>query len=295
MTLQSMTGFARADGSVGAFRWAWEARSVNGRSFDLRLRLPPGFERLDPTIRKSVSSAVQRGNLQLTLTVSRDETPLQPVVNEAALDAIVELVERLADRVDAAPPTLDGLLNLRGVLEVREPDIDPEDALLEEEAIIEGLQSAIDGLVEMREAEGEKIGSFLLSQVDGVAALVQRIDADPSRQPDAIVERLAAQVKLLRQADGGLDENRLHMEAAILAAKADLREEIDRLAAHVEACRELLGDGGAIGRKLDFIAQEFNRETNTICSKSNAASVTALGLELKVLIDQFREQVQNLE
>ena len=147
----------------------------------------------------------------------------------------------------------------------------------------------------MREAEGEKIGSFLLSQIDGVEALVQRIDADPSRQPDAIVERLAAQVKLLRQADGGLDENRLHMEAAILAAKADLREEIDRLAAHVEACRELLGEGGAIGRKLDFIAQEFNRETNTICSKSNAASVTALGLELKVLIDQFREQVQNLE
>ncbi len=295
MTLQSMTGFARADGSVGAFRWAWEARSVNGRSFDLRLRLPPGFERLDPTIRKAVSSAVQRGNLQLTLTVSRDETPLQPVVNEAALDAIIELVERLADRVDAAPPTLDGLLNLRGVLEVREPDIDPEDARLEEEAIIEGLQSVIAGLVEMREAEGEKISSFLLSQVDGVEALVQRIDADPSRQPDAIVERLAAQVKLLRQADGGLDENRLHMEAAILAAKADLREEIDRLTAHVEACRELLGEGGAIGRKLDFIAQEFNRETNTICSKSNAASVTALGLELKVLIDQFREQVQNLE
>ena len=295
MTLQSMTGFARADGSVGAFRWAWEARSVNGRSFDLRLRLPPGFERLDPTIRKAVSSAVQRGNLQLTLTVSRDETPLQPVVNEAALDAIIELVERLADRVDAAPPTLDGLLNLRGVLEVREPDIDPEDARSEEEAIIEGLQSVIAGLVEMRQAEGEKIGSFLLSQVDGVEALVQRVDADPSRQPDAIVERLAAQVKLLRQADGGLDENRLHMEAAILAAKADLREEIDRLTAHVEACRELLAEGGAIGRKLDFIAQEFNRETNTICSKSNAASVTALGLELKVLIDQFREQVQNLE
>ena len=295
MTLQSMTGFARADGSVGAFRWAWEARSVNGRSFDLRLRLPPGFERLDPTIRKAVSSAVQRGNLQLTLTVSRDETPLQPVVNEAALDAIIELVERLADRVDAAPPTLDGLLNVRGVLEVREPDLDPEDARSEEEAIIDGLKSAVAGLVEMREAEGEKIGSFLLSQIDGVEALVQRIDADPSRQPDAIVERLAAQVKLLRQADGGLDENRLHMEAAILAAKADLREEIDRLAAHVEACRELLGEGGAIGRKLDFIAQEFNRETNTICSKSNAASVTALGLELKVLIDQFREQVQNLE
>lgn len=295
MTLQSMTGFARADGSVGAFRWAWEARSVNGRSFDLRLRLPPGFERLDPTIRKAVSSAVQRGNLQLTLTVSRDETPLQPVVNEAALDAIIELVERLADRVDAAPPTLDGLLNVRGVLEVREPDLDPEDARSEEEAIIDGLKSAVAGLVEMREAEGEKIGSFLLSQIDGVEALVQRIDADPSRQPDAIVERLASQVKLLRQADGGLDEHRLHMEAAILAAKADLREEIDRLAAHVEACRELLGEGGAIGRKLDFIAQEFNRETNTICSKSNAASVTALGLELKVLIDQFREQVQNLE
>ncbi len=290
-----MTGFARAEGSVGPFRWAWELRSVNGRGLDLRLRLPPGLERLEPAVRKAISSSFQRGNIQLALTVSRDETPLQPVVNEAALDAVIDIVKQLADRVDATPPTLDGLLNLRGVLEIREPDIDPEDARKEEDAVMECLQSAISGLAAMRESEGEKIGLFLSSQVDGVETLVRRIDADPSRQTDAIVERLAAQVKLLRQADGDLDENRLHMEAAILAAKADLREEIDRLTAHVEACRTLLENGGAIGRKLDFLAQEFNRETNTICSKSNAASVTALGLELKVLIDQFREQVQNLE
>ena len=290
-----MTGFAGAEGSVGPFRWAWELRSVNGRGLDLRLRLPPGFERFEPAVRKAMTSSFQRGNIQLALTVSRDETPLQPVVNEAALEAVIDMVKQLADRVDATPPTLDGLLNVRGVLEIREPDIDPEDAKKEETAVMDDLNSAIAGLVAMREAEGEKIGLFLSSQVDGVETLVQCIDADPSRQADAIVERLTAQVRLLRQADGDLDENRLHMEAAILAAKADLREEIDRLTTHVEACRKLLRDGGTIGRKLDFLAQEFNRETNTICSKSNAASVTSLGLELKVLIDQFREQVQNLE
>ncbi len=295
MQLQSMTGFARGEGGFGTLRWVWELRSVNGRGLDLRVRTPPGFERLEPSIRKSLSDAFQRGNIQVSLTIQRDELPAQPVLNEAALDAVLGLIKKLADRVETAPPTLDGLLNIRGVLELQEPDIDPQTREREEVAILDGLQAAIDELTEMRSAEGTKIGVFLKAQIDAVEALVQRIEADPSRQPEAIVRRLAEQVKLLMKTDSALDEDRLHMEAVILATKADLREEIDRLSAHIGATRALLADGGAVGRKLDFLAQEFNRETNTICSKSNAAPVTATGLELKVLIDRFREQVQNLE
>jgi len=295
MTLQSMTGFARSEGAIGSCRWAWETRSVNGKGLDLRIRLPAGFERLEPEVRNRISAAFQRGSIQLTLTVSRDEAPLLPVVNEPAVMALLDTVERLRDRIDVAPPSADGLLGIRGVLEFREPDVDTEMAGREAAAIFDGLTLAIADLTAMRASEGGKIGTFLSEQIDAVEELVRRVDADPSRTPEAIVERLAGQVKLLLDTGSDMDDGRLYMEAAILAAKADLREEIDRLAAHVEASRALIAAGGAIGRRLDFLAQEFNRETNTICSKSNATSVTALGLELKVVIDRFREQVQNLE
>jgi uncharacterized protein (TIGR00255 family) len=295
MTLQSMTGFARSEGAVGTFHWAWELRSVNGRGLDLRIRVPAGYERIEPEARKAVSSKFQRGNIQLSLNITRDEVPQQPVVNEQALNSVIELADRLGGRIKATPPSLDGLLNIRGVLEYREPTIDADTARVEELAIMDGLSSAVADLAAMRSSEGDKIGGYLSDHIDGIEKLVQQVDSDPSRTPNAIAERLATQVRLLLKAGPELDQDRLHVEAAILAAKADLREEVDRLIAHVEAGRTLLAKGGAVGRRLDFLAQEFNRESNTICSKSNAASVTAFGLELKVLIDQFREQVQNLE
>ena len=295
MTLQSMTGFARSEGALGSCRWAWEMRSVNGKGLDMRIRLPAGLERLEPEIRKHVSTAFQRGSIQLTLSISRDETPLLPVINEPALQAVLEAAKRLSGETGATPPTIDGLLAIRGVLEFREPSTDAETMAAEETAILDGLAAAIADLAAMRASEGEKVGHFLRDQIDAVETLVRRVDADPSRTPEAIAERLAGQVRLLLDSGSEMDEGRLHMEAAILAAKADLREEVDRLTAHVEATRQLMAAGGAVGRRLDFLAQEFNRETNTICSKSNAASVTAIGLELKAVIDQFREQVQNLE
>ena len=250
MSLQSMTGFARASGETAAASVAWEIKSVNGKALDLRFRLPPGFERIEPLARQAIQKRFVRGNVQAGLTVTRAAgSGAQPIVNERFLRDLAGLAKRLEEQFSVAPASADGLLALRGVLEVPEA-------------------------VETDEA---------------------RAEADPSRQPATIRARLAEQVALLTEAVSGLDEARLHAEAAFLATKADIREEIDRLRTHVASGRALLASGGAIGRKLDFLAQEFNRESNTLCSKSNAGAVTAIGLELKAVVDQFREQVQNLE
>lgn len=295
MTLQSMTGFARATAQQAGSAVAWEAKSVNGKSLDVRLRLPPGLERLEAPVRQAVQKAFSRGNLQVALSVSRPVGQSQPVVNEAFLKDVAGLAQRLVEHYGAAPATADGLLALRGVLDM------PEIAETEEERtgfdalVLAALDQALAGLRQAREAEGAALVAVLGGQVDAIEALTLKAEADPSREPAAIRQRLAEQVRLLLDAAPTLDEGRLATEAAFLAARADIREEIDRLKTHVAAARSLLASQGAVGRKLDFLAQEFNREANTLCSKSNAASVTAIGLELKVVVDQFREQVQNLE
>ncbi|MDA4846959.1 YicC/YloC family endoribonuclease [Hoeflea poritis] len=295
MTLQSMTGYAHQDGNLGALRWTWELRSVNGRGLDTRVRVPAGYERLEQDIKKRLSTAFRRGSIQVTLSAVRETKQIEAVVNQDVLDAALALAKRLGDEIDAEPPRIDGILNIRGVLEFNEPVPDDRTVTAEHAAILESLDGAIAALAAMRQAEGEKIGSFIKSQIDGIETLARKADEDPSTEPGSIAERLGMQVRMLLETGVELDEDRLHMEAAILAAKADIREEIDRLFTHVAACRALVEEGGAVGRRLDFLAQEFNRESNTICSKSNASSVTAVGLELKVLIDQFREQIQNLE
>ncbi|GKX32845.1 MAG: hypothetical protein MnENMB40S_04630 [Rhizobiaceae bacterium MnEN-MB40S] len=229
------------------------------------------------------------------MTLAREGHAVQAVVNQEALDAIVQTIESLGDRIEAAPPRWDGLLNIRGVLELKEPDLDVATLSAEQGAILKGLNLAISDLRAARLAEGGKIAAYVEAKVAEIHSLAVRVDNDPSRSPAMIGKRLSEQVSLLLNSGGELDMSRIHQEAAILASKADLREEIDRLYAHVEACQRLLEETAPVGRKLDFLAQEFNREANTICSKSNAASVTAIGLELKVIIDQFREQIQNLE
>lgn len=296
MSLQSMTGFSRSGGQYEKYRWTWELRSVNGKSLDVRLRLPPGFEQLETDIRKRVATAFSRGNMQVQLSVTIAESRLQLVVNDAALEAVFELKEKLGDLVDPAPMTIDRLLNIRGIAEFRESDEVEEsgqDDLHSE--ILASLDAALTELTAARLEEGAKIAALFDRQIDEIEKLTQMIENDPSREPKAIARRLGEQMERLLEGAAGLDRERLYAEAVLLATKADLREEIDRLTAHVSAARAMLYEGGPCGRRLDFLAQEFNRETNTICSKSNAVAVTAAGLELKTVIDQFREQVQNLE
>lgn len=295
MTLQSMTGFSRVEGTSGRTRWAWELRSVNGKGLDLRLRLPPGLEALEADVRRLAGEALSRGNLQIGLAVSVSEAQVEAVVNQGALAAVLALRDQLAGTIDPAPLKLDTLLSVRGIVDFREAEESEAERTTRDADIRTGLAEAVRCLAEMRRKEGAALAEVLLGQVARIETLTTIVEADPSRSVSAIAERLSAQVAMLMQGTTALDRDRLHQEAALIATKADLREEIDRLKAHVRAARELITEGGPIGRKLDFLAQEFNRESNTICSKSNAAQVTAAGIELKVVIDQFREQVQNLE
>ncbi|PYB70859.1 MULTISPECIES: YicC/YloC family endoribonuclease [Rhizobium] len=296
MTLQSMTGFARVEGTSGRYRWAWELRSVNGKGLDIRSRLPQGQEYLETDLRRLVGERLARGNLQVGLSLSVSENRVEAVLNHDALNAVLALRDQLGpDVLDPAPLRLDTLLSIRGLVDMREA-VDDEDAVTRRDAdILAGLGEAVTALATMRETEGAALRAILEDQITRIETLALQIEADPSRSPEEIARRLEAQLAGLMDTTSGLDRDRLHQEIALIATKADLREEIDRLKAHVTAARELLSVGGPVGRKLDFLAQEFNRESNTICSKSNAVAVTAAGIELKVVIDQFREQVQNLE
>jgi uncharacterized protein (TIGR00255 family) len=296
MTVQSMTGFARASAEQDGASIAWELRSVNGKGLEVRLRLPPGFERIEQASRQAIQKRFSRGNVQASLAVVRVGSAARPVVNEIFLEEVAALAQRLQARFGCLPASADGLLALRGVLDIPELADDEIARAALDAAIMAALDQGLTGLEQSRRAEGVALSSILLGHVAAIESLVLRAEADPSRDPVVIRERIAGQVRVLMDAAGAaLDETRLHMEAALLATKADIREEIDRLKAHVEAARGMIETGGATGRRLDFLAQEFNRESNTLCSKSNATAVTAIGLELKVVVDQFREQLQNLE
>jgi uncharacterized protein (TIGR00255 family) len=290
-----MTGFARATAKHEGASIAWELRSVNGKGLEARLRLPPGYERIEQPAKQAIQKRFARGNVQATLSIARTDLAVQPVVNEVFLKDVAELALRLQQQYGCSPASADGLLALRGVLEVPEHVEGEAERTALDAATLAALDAALADLAEARRAEGAALAGVLLGHVDAIETLVRRAEADPSRDVPVIRERIAGQVRLLMEAGSGLDESRLAMEAALIAAKADIREEIDRLAAHIASARQMIASGGAIGRRLDFLAQEFNRESNTLCSKSNATSVTAIGLELKAVVDQFREQVQNLE
>jgi uncharacterized protein (TIGR00255 family) len=295
MPVQSMTGFARHEAVAEGIDFVWELRSVNGKSHDMRLRLPPGFEPIEATLRRLAASRLSRGNIQAGLQLKRDASLPELSVNDAMLQRVLALSSRLVADGHAAAPTADGILAIKGIVDVAESRPDPEIEARRHAAVTEGFAAALDALALARQSEGDVLRGILLTRVDEIASLVERAETDPARSADAIRQRLASQIADLLGADTRLDEARLHQEVALLATKADIREELDRLRAHVEAARSLLDGGGPIGRRLDFLSQEFNRESNTVCSKSNATSLTAIGLELKVVIDQFREQVQNLE
>ncbi|WP_324133843.1 YicC/YloC family endoribonuclease [Bosea sp. (in: a-proteobacteria)] len=293
MAIESMTGFARAAGTVGIHAFAWEIRSVNGRGLDIRVRVPPGLEVLAEAARKRLTGAFSRGTLHVNLQVTSDAGPPRPRINEAALAALLQAVERLPASAIVTPPSYDGLLAIRGVVELAD---EGEDTLtVVEKPVLAGLEEVVSGLKEARASEGRALEAVLRGHLDTIARLTKDAEAHPARGVDAIRERIAAQVALLLEASQALDPQRLHQEAALLAVKADIREEIDRLDAHVAALRLLLDQGGPIGRKLDFLSQEFGREASTLCAKAGDAGLSRIGLELRTVVDQMREQVQNVE
>ena len=295
MALSSMTGFARADGVSGAYSWAWELKSVNAKGLELRFRLPPGWDAIEQALRGRASEALARGTIHANLSVQR--TGVAPVVrvNEPVLAAVLSTMSEIAKRVEAAPPSMDGILALKGVIEVIDEDEREEDRRAAEAAAIAGFAQALASLGEMRNREGAALGAVLRGRLDEIAGLTARAEAAPGRKAEAIKARLAEQIAALTETSTRFDPDRLHQEAILIASKADIREELDRLVAHVAQARRLIGGGGPIGRKLDFLSQEFNREANTLTAKSGDIAVTRIGLALKGVIDQFREQVQNVE
>ncbi len=295
MALSSMTGFARCTGTSGPYAWTWELRSVNGKNLDLRLRLPPGWDAVEPALRSKAAEALARGTIYGMLSARREGVAPVVRVNEPVLAAVLATMREVAHRVEAAPASLDGILGLKGVIEVMDQEESEEDRRAAERAVIAGFGEALVELAAMRGREGEALAAVLEARLDEIGKLAERAEAAPGRRAEAIQLRLAEQVAMLLGASDRFDADRLHQEAILIATKADVREELDRLVAHVEQSRDLLVRGGAVGRRLDFLAQELQREANTLCAKANDVELTNIGLELKSVVEQFREQVQNLE
>ncbi|MGE3231000.1 MAG: YicC/YloC family endoribonuclease [Hyphomicrobium sp.] len=295
MTLHSMTGFARTDGALDGAAWHWELRSVNNRGLDLRLRLPPGHERLEPTIRERVARAISRGSINASLSLTRRARPVDVRINQEALDRVLAIASNLAREIGAEKPRVEALLGLKGVLDATEEEEDGEAQAAEQTAILADFDTALASLVAARAEEGQRLAAVIGQQVDEIERLAQRVERSPARSVEAIKTRLAEQVARLLDASTGLDPARLHQEAVLLATRADVEEELKRLKAHVEAARVLFRATGPIGRKLDFLAQECNREANTLTSKAADEAIAHAGLALKVVVDQLREQVQNIE
>jgi uncharacterized protein (TIGR00255 family) len=295
MALSSMTGFARGHGVAGAYAWTWEIKSVNAKGLDLRFRLPPGWDAVEVPARVRAAEKLARGTIYANLSVERKGVQPTAKINEPVLSAVLSTLRSLSGKVDAAPASLDGILSLKGVIEVTEEDERQEDHRAAEAAIGAAFDHALSELVAMRRGEGATLGKLLGTRLDEIGALAARAEKAPGRKPEAIRARLLEQVAALLSTSERFDTDRLHQEAILLAAKADIREELDRLSSHVGQAKKLLADGGPIGRKLDFLAQELHRESNTLTAKANDVELTNIGLELKSVIEQFREQVQNLE
>ena len=295
MSVKSMTGFARTEGAHGLTRWAWEVRAVNGRNLDLRLRLPPGFDQLESRAREMAAAKFQRGSIQVGLNVKRDEGITRIQLNEEALAQAITVAQRVRDMTGALPVTVEAILGITGVLETIEASETEAEAEAKSVALLLSLQQAYDGVVSARTDEGRRLQKVLLDQVSEIERITTALETNPSRSVAVVKRRLAEQVAKLVDASSMLDAARLHQEAVLLASKADIEEELKRLHAHVASARELLQSKDGVGRKLDFLSQEFNREANTVCSKANDSGLTNLGLSLKSVIEQFREQVQNIE
>ena len=290
--LSGMTGFARTEARHEAFSWVWEVRSVNGKGLEARFRFPNCYERLEPAARELARARFSRGNIQASLTLHRDTAQAGLSLDTARIDAILAAAEPYIASGRVQPLSFDGLLSVRGVLDTEDHG-EPGDTTALDAALLASLAEAFDQLRAVRLVEGAELKDLLCGHVDTIEALTAQANTSAAVRIDAIRDRIAAKyAELLPQ---GLDADRLATEAAAMAVKMDVREELDRLVAHIRAARELLNAGSPTGRKLDFLSQEFNREANTLCSKSSDSSLTQIGLAMKNTVDQFREQVQNVE
>jgi uncharacterized protein (TIGR00255 family) len=295
MALSSMTGFARSHGTSGPYAFEWELKSVNAKGFDFRMRLPAGWDDVELAARKRATELLSRGTVYANLTVRRTNTASVIRINPDVLNAVLKIAAELAGRIDAVAPSIDGLMGIKGVVEVAEPEADEAEEQAARIAVSAAFEEALRSLVEMRKREGATLGDILTQRLNEIEKLAGKAEAAPGRKPEAIRARLAEQIATLLEASDRFDSDRLTQEALMIATRADIREELDRIASHVSQARDLIGKGGPVGRRLDFLAQEFNREVNTCCSKSNDLELTNTGLELKNVVEQFREQVQNLE
>ena len=295
MPLNSMTGFAREAAVTGPTQWAWEIKTVNGRGLDIRVRVPQGFDAVGDAARQAVAATLSRGQCQLTLNLTRQPGAPRIRVNREVLDGLIASLADIRRPEGLGPATLDGLLAVRGVVEIEE---DGQDGAFDETLktdLLGGIGRLTVSLVAARAREGAALSDILGSQIDLMDRLVAAADACPARRPEAIRTRLETQIRALLDNAAAFDQARLHQEAALIATRADIREELDWLRAHMAAARELVAEGGPVGRRLDFLAQEFGREANTLCAKANDVELSRIGLELKAVIEQFREQVQNVE
>lgn len=290
-----MTGFARSEGMADGLAWIWELRSVNGRGLDLRFRLPPGFDVAEPALRDRAMRQLRRGNVSATLTVRREEK-LRLAADPVALEQVLSLALSLAARIpDAPPPRAEALLGLPGVLRAASPDAAEGVGEAQVAVVTEGFSRALDALVAMRRAEGARLSAMLTSLLGELATLRVEAESEAADQPAQHRARMLENLQALLREASSLPEERIAQEVALLASRSDVREELDRLGSHIEAAHALLAEGAHIGRRFDFLVQEFNREANTLCSKSASAALTAIGLRLKAVIEQLREQVQNIE
>jgi len=290
-----MTGFARTHGGRGPWRFAWEIKTVNAKGLDLRLRTPPNFDAVEIKARTAVAAKVTRGACFANLTAKRDDAGGVARINRAVLDRLLAALDDVPLHASLRPASLDGLLNVRGVVDIIEPDEDEAQKAALDADVLAALDQALAALLTSRAAEGAALAVVLGARLERIGALARAADEAPARQPEAVRARLTQQIATLLEQSSAFDPQRLHQEAVMLAVKADIREELDRLKAHVASGRALLASGGPIGRRLDFLAQELSRETNTLCAKSNDAALTAIGLDLKIEVEQWREQVQNIE
>ena len=297
MALASMTGFARASGRDEGLGWTWEVKSVNGRGLDARCRLPPGMDALDVVVRRAVSERFRRGSFTVALQTERAAAGAHLRIDRGVLDQLMMLAAELrSEMTDAAPLSIGDLLRLRGVVDlVEEEDADAETRARREARIAETLGEALEALAAARIEEGARIAEMLAGHLAEIETLARAAREAASTHPAMLRRRLEDALAQFNEASPPVSEERVAQEVAILLVKGDVREEIDRLDAHIAAARELIAEGGAVGRRLDFLCQEFNREANTLCSKAGDVALTRIGLDLKATIDRFREQVQNVE